>query len=158
MKKIKNPYITLQENSCFGCSKENVHGLKMEFYEDGEEVICKWNPQPEFQGYSNILHGGIQATLMDEIASYVVYVKMLTSGVTSKLEVRYKKPVPTNKGEILLRARLKEIKRNLAFIHIELFGSDGEKCSEADAVYYTYTQEYSKNNLGFPENPVIYEE
>ena len=40
----------------------------------------------EFAGFHDILHGGIQATMMDEIASWVVLVKLDTSGVTYPLE------------------------------------------------------------------------
>lgn len=158
MRKIKNPYEVIPDYYCFGCSKDNPHGLQMDFYEDGDEMVCKWDPQPRFQGYNNILHGGIQATLMDEIASWLVYVKLITSGVTSKLEIKYSKPVPTNKGGIELRAKLVEMKRNLAFIHIDLFDPEGTRCSQADAVFYTYTREYSEKNLGFPEHPDIYED
>ncbi len=39
----------------------------MEFYEDGDEVVSIWKPRPEYQGWIDTLHGGIQAVLMDEI-------------------------------------------------------------------------------------------
>ena len=37
MKKIKNPYLGLQEQgyNCFACCPSNPYGLKMEFFEDG---------------------------------------------------------------------------------------------------------------------------
>jgi acyl-coenzyme A thioesterase PaaI-like protein len=89
---------------------------------------------------------------MDEAASWLVYSKMQTSGVTSKLDIKYKRPVPTDKGAIKVRARLKEMKRNLAFIHVQLTDADDNLCSEADAVFYTYTREYSIKHLGLPEN------
>lgn len=158
MRKIKNPYDKTSGYYCFGCSHDNPHGLQMTFYEDGEELFCKWDPQPRFQGYNNILHGGIQATLMDETASWLVYVKMITSGVTSRLDIKYKKPVPTNRGEITLRGKITEIKRNLAFIEIQLFDPDMQLCSSAEAVFFTYSKEYSVKNLGFPEHPQIYED
>ena len=42
------------------------------------------------------LHGGIQAVLLDEICAWVVLRKLQTTGVTSKMETRYMKPVNTN--------------------------------------------------------------
>ena len=50
MKKIKNPYAGTAEGmgyNCFACAPENPCGLKMEFFEDGEEVVCFWEPNPK---------------------------------------------------------------------------------------------------------------
>ena len=74
MKKIKNPYAGLEEQgyNCFACCPENPFGLKMEFYEDGDDIVCLWNPHTNFQGWLNTLHGGIQSTLMDEVGGWLV--------------------------------------------------------------------------------------
>lgn len=56
--------------NCFGCAPNNEAGVKMEFYEDGDEVISIWKPQPQFQGWIDTLHGGIQAVLLDEICAW----------------------------------------------------------------------------------------
>lgn len=46
MKKIKNPYKGLEEQgyNCFACCPSNPFGLKMEFYEDGDDIVCLWHP------------------------------------------------------------------------------------------------------------------
>jgi len=88
MRKISNPFTGLDGYNCFGCSPDNISGLHMTFYEDDEELVSVWDPKDHFHGYLNILHGGIQATLMDEISSWVVYIKLRTAGFTSKLNVR----------------------------------------------------------------------
>ncbi len=75
MKKIRNPYVDLKGYNCFGCSPNNIQGLHMHFEEHGEKIISEWTPKMQFQGYKNVLHGGIQATLMDEIASWCVQIK-----------------------------------------------------------------------------------
>ena len=41
MKKIINPWKGLKGYYCFGCSPENPMGVKMEFYEDGDEIVRK---------------------------------------------------------------------------------------------------------------------
>ncbi|MFR9262762.1 MAG: hypothetical protein ACLVL2_20715 [Bacteroides cellulosilyticus] len=38
MKKIINPWKDLEGYNCFGCAPNNESGVKMEFYEDGDEV------------------------------------------------------------------------------------------------------------------------
>ena len=89
---------------CFGCDPRSEQGLRMEFYEDGDRIVSRWKPRPEFQGWVDTLHGGIQATLADEISSWVVFRKFQTSGVTSRMEVRYLKPIHTSEDHITLQA------------------------------------------------------
>jgi len=93
MRKIINPWKGKGVYSCFGCSDDNKFGLQMEFFDDGEGLVCEWLPNKEYEGYINTLHGGIQSTMHDEIASWLVYVKGETSGMTTELNVKYLKSV-----------------------------------------------------------------
>ena len=83
MKKIINPWEGLDGYMCFGCAPNNPLGLHMEFFEDGDDIVAFWKPQGTYQGWLRTLHGGIQTTLMDELAGWVVLRKLQTSGVTS---------------------------------------------------------------------------
>jgi len=130
----------------------------MDFYEQGDEVICHWKPTKNFQGYKGVLHGGIQATLMDEIASWLVQIKLKTAGVTSKLETKYKKPVIINKGDILLKATLKEMKRNIAVVDVKLFDGENVLCSTAIAQYFTFTTKKACKEFDFPDHKEFFEE
>ena len=67
MRKITNPFAGMEGFHCFGCCKDNDHGVHMDFYEDGDDVVCFWKPDGEYQGWRNTLHGGIQATLLGHI-------------------------------------------------------------------------------------------
>ena len=64
--------------NCFGCASDNKHGLKMEFYEDGDEIVSKWKPDSCYQGWLDTLHGGIQSVLLDEIAAWAIVRKLQT--------------------------------------------------------------------------------
>lgn len=150
MRKIKNPWISKPGYDCFGCCPDNPRGVSMEFYEDGDDVVCFWRPQAHYQGWINTLHGGIQATLIDECASWVVFRKLQTTGVTSKLEVKYRKPVMTTEQQITIRARLGEMRRNVAVIHVTIENSHGELCSEGDATYFTFPAAKARE-MGFTE-------
>ena len=50
MKKIINPWRNHPEYNCFGCCPDNPIGLHLEFYEDGDYILSKWNPQHNYQG------------------------------------------------------------------------------------------------------------
>ena len=156
MKKLKNPFSELSTYKCFGCSPHNNHGLRMEFYEDGDEVVSTWDPEHHFQGYINVLHGGVQSTLMDEIASWVVFVKLKTGGVTSRLTSRFRKPVMVNEGPISLRAKLVEQRRNIAEIEVKLFNSEGVLCAESVAEYFVLSKEKAQEAMNFPAPDSFY--
>lgn len=155
MKKIINPWKGLEGYNCFGCAPNNEAGIKMEFYEDGDEVVSIWKPRPEYQGWINTLHGGIQAVLMDEICAWVILRKLQTTGVTSKMETRYRKPVSTTDSHIVLRASIKEVKRNIVIIEAN---KDGEVCTEAVCTYFTFSHEKSKDEMHFDKCDVEPEE
>jgi acyl-coenzyme A thioesterase PaaI-like protein len=152
MRKISNPYIKVKEYCCFGCSPDNKTGLRLEFYEDGDEIYTEWQPTQYLQGYVNVVHGGIQSTLMDEIAAWVVLIKLKTSGVTSRIDVKLKKPVYSNKGKVYLRARLVEVKLRIAQIAVNLFDADNNVCASGDVYYYIYPVDEAIKNLCYPED------
>ncbi|MFA6923512.1 MAG: PaaI family thioesterase [Bacteroidales bacterium] len=157
MKKIKNPFVECENYNCFGCSPHHPFGLKMEFFEEGDEVIAFWEPDDLYQGWNNILHGGIQATLMDEIASWIVFVKLKTSGVTSKMEIKLKKPVFTNKGKLTLKASIACVNKKIAKINVYLFDSENILCAESNFFYYIYPQNVAKEKLMYPGIGKFYE-
>ena len=122
----------------------------MEFYEYGDFIICEWDPKVYMQGYINILHGGIQATMLDEIANWVVNVKVKTAGVTSKLEISLLKPVFTNKGKLTAKGKLLEMKRNIAIIEAELIDSEGVVTTKGKVNFFTYPEKIAKEKLNYP--------
>lgn len=149
MKKIRNPFAGLEDKgyNCFACCPSNPFGLKMEFYEDGEYVVCLWDSRNEYQSWVNTLHGGIQATLMDEIGGWVVSRKLQTTGMTSHLNVKYRHPVPTG-VTLEIRARLKEMKRNLAFIDATI-SHEGKVCSSAEMIYFCFPKDRAASEFLF---------
>jgi uncharacterized protein (TIGR00369 family) len=158
MRKIRNPFKGLEGYNCFGCSPDNSSGLQLSFTEEGDELVSVWTPKTYFQGYQNILHGGIQATLMDEIASWVVYVKLDTSGFTSNMNVRYLKPVYASDTKLTLRASVKELRRNLADIEVSLFDSNQILCAKAMITYFTFSKEKTTGRLYSPTHQEFFED
>ena len=150
-KKIINPWLDLTDKgyNCFACAPNNPYGLKMEFYEDGDDIVSLWNPHTNFQGWLNTLHGGIQATLLDEIGGWLIARKFQTSGMTTNLNVKYKRPVPTGDGvAIEIRACVKETKRNFVFIEASI-SYNGDVCSVAEMTYYCFPKDVAEKDFMF---------
>ena len=138
MKKIENPFLGREDYNCFGCSPNNPRGLKMEFWEEGENIVSLWKPHINFGGYKNILHGGVHSALMDEIAGWYVSYKLRKQGVTCNLEVRYKKPAKVDEGDLKLTASFDKIERNIVSIKVMLYNSVGELCSSGIVKYFLF--------------------
>jgi len=84
---------------CFVCGIENSVGLKAKFYVSEEnETIALFTPRNNLQSYPGVMHGGISATILDEtIGRAIMNIYGQDSfGVTLELNVKYKKPVPTD--------------------------------------------------------------
>ena len=150
MIKLENPYADKPGYSCFGCSPANPSGLQMEFFKEGDELVCKWDPGEHFQGFHNILHGGVQATMMDEIASWVVFVMLDTAGVTYQLNTRFRKPVLISKGTITVRATLVRQEKRIAEIEARLYDGEDTLCAESQANYFVMPRDKAVQDLHFP--------
>ena len=85
------------ENPCFGCGAANPHGMRLEFDRDDERqrVRGKFRLGPEYQGAIGFVHGGIIATVLDEVMSKVSRFSDVHT-VTAELTVEYLQPVHVN--------------------------------------------------------------
>lgn len=141
MRKIKNPWRHREGYFCFGCCRDNEAGVKMDFYADAEKVVSYWRPQARYQGWIDTLHGGIQAVMLDEICAWAVLYRLNTTGVTSKMETRYRRPVSTCDRYLKLEAHVVAVRRNLVTIEATLFNSAGECCTQAVCTYFVFSEE-----------------
>ena len=137
--------------NCIGCSPDNPFGLHLHFYEDGDDIVSKWKPSGNYQGWLNTLHGGIQALLLDEVCGWVITRKLQTAGVTSKMETRYKRPVSTLDTELTVRAHIREQRRNIVVIDATLADCTGTICTEATCTYYAFSKEKAQSDMHFTE-------
>ena len=136
LRKIINPWVGTEGYNCFVCSPNNPIGLHQEFYEDGDYIVTKFKPNHNYESWQNILHGGIQALLIDETAGWVVCRKLQTNGVTSKMNMEYLKPVSSHLDEITVRAKISKMMRNVAFIEAELMDADNTVLTRAELIYF----------------------
>ncbi|MCS7257958.1 MAG: PaaI family thioesterase [candidate division WOR-3 bacterium] len=87
--------IVKNTNRCFACGDANPIGLKLKFAPISNGVEAKFVPSELYEGFQNIIHGGIIATLLDEAIAWACR-RFGVDAVTGELTVRYKKPLFTN--------------------------------------------------------------
>lgn len=83
------------DNSCFACGGANARGMRLAFEQDDEarRIRGVFRLPGEYQGGAGFVHGGIIATLLDEVMAKVSRFAK-DHAVTAKLTVEYLRPVP----------------------------------------------------------------
>ena len=132
--------------SCFGCGRGNAAGLQIGCWQEGGEVVTQWQPPDHLQGPRGMLHGGITALLMDEVASAAAFVEFHRRAgkslgempppffVTANLNIDYQLPVPIS-GAVTLRARPTEPRApGSRKVWIECTLSCNERCAARSRV------------------------
>jgi acyl-coenzyme A thioesterase PaaI-like protein len=85
-----------EPHHCFACGELNESGLRLELHADSQGCWTELTLEPRFQGWDSVAHGGIVATLLDEVMAWSV-IGRDTWGVTARLNVDFKQPVPVGK-------------------------------------------------------------
>jgi len=82
------------DNYCFVCGQDNPWGLKIAVrYDEAEMTAATELSLPkEYQGWTDVIHGGILSTLLDELMAHAVW-KFAGPGLTLGMEVRFHAPL-----------------------------------------------------------------
>ena len=133
----------IPENVCFGCGHHH-EGLQIKSYWDGEESVCEWTSKEKYDGWRNLMNGGIMATLIDchcmctaMADAYKRENRSLNTTpeyryATGILTVKYLKPTPNTKVE--LRAIVTEVNGKKTVLKCDFYSEEGDKTAEADVV------------------------
>ena len=78
---------------CFGCGPDHPIGFRLRFTEEGDELATRFTPGEQYQGPPGLMHGGLQFTLADELAAWVVIAKLGKFGFTARMSGKLRAPV-----------------------------------------------------------------
>lgn len=129
---------------CFGCGRNNEHGLRIKSYWEGDEAVCMWKPEDYHKAADNVLCGGIIATIIDcHCLNTVAATMMKQEGskkeekpiftyATASIHVDLLRPTPLN-VPIELRAKVKEILEKKVKVKCLLF-SNGIECARGEII------------------------
>ncbi len=93
--------------NCIVCGSKNECGLRLEFLmlDDGS-IQTHFNCNAIYEGFPDMLHGGVIASLLDGTMTNCLFAHGHT-GVTGELKVRFRHPVVTGRRS-LVRAWIEE--------------------------------------------------
>ena len=79
--------------SCFVCGRENANGLRLRFETDGTRVQTRITFGHHHIGFQNTIHGGLIATLLDEVMVWACGVRTKRFAYCAEMTVRYSQPL-----------------------------------------------------------------
>lgn len=127
---------------CLCCGEKNPLGFKMKFRYEGEKLLSETVIPKEYQGFADVVHGGILGTLLDELMVNLYWLKG-EKAVTAEYQVRLKAPCPTDR-KVLLSAWHVDAKRNILWTAAQAQLEDGTVVAEASAKCMLISHKNSK--------------
>ena len=120
---------------CYICGRDNPVGLKMNFYDDGVDTVQSIvTPENHFQGYPGVLHGGVVASILDEVVG-----RSMMSGdhhrfmMTVSMNVQYRHPVPMGE-ELKAIGKATRVRSRIGKAEGQIILPDGTVACEAQLV------------------------
>lgn len=125
MKSLQETYAP--NNRCFGCGPANEKGLRIRSFEEGDELVCDWKPQPHHLAFEGIVNGGIIGALLDCHSNWTAArhlmkkrnAEELPATVTLDFHVTLKRPTPID-ATLHLRSHVVESSDDRATIEATL--------------------------------------
>ncbi len=123
------------DKHCFGCSPTNPAGLQMKFYTN-EESIFSWLKVPDHLcGWSNLVHGGVISTILDEIMGWAAIHLLKLIVLTKTMTIEFIQPVFID-DELKAEARITKF-HNDGEVIIEgaIHNKRGDLCAKSTGVF-----------------------
>ncbi len=118
---------------CFVCGDKNPVGLNVSFYLKDDKVVAEYTAGSNFQGYKDILHGGILSSLLDEVMIRAVLAHGIVC-LTSEIKVRFKKLVKVG-DKLFLEGKLVEDKGRILLAEGKITNQDNEVVARGEGKF-----------------------
>jgi len=120
---------------CFACNPANPVGLKMKFFADETHVYSWLTVADHFCSWDTYVHGGILATILDEIMSWAVLYFSKKLILTKSINVNFIKTVYTE-TEIKAVGRIyKRLNERKVIMEGTIYNSNNDLCTKSTGEY-----------------------
>jgi acyl-coenzyme A thioesterase PaaI-like protein len=130
------PALTVEvaPHRCFACGSLNEHGIHLELHVAEDRCWTDISLPDRFQGWDGIAHGGIVATILDEVMAWSLAATD-NWGLTARMSVDFKRPIRLGepiRGEGWITSSRRRIHETAARI---VDASTGEVLATATGTY-----------------------
>ena len=131
--KLKEVFDTFEHYNCFVCSSTNPIGLKLDIKLEEDLAFADFNLSNLYSGFPSIIHGGVQASIIDEIGFWAMFNSTYKLGFTQRIEVDYLSKIGT---DIMLRVegRTLSLEKNVVRVQVNIL--DHSKIKSQGIVEY----------------------
>ncbi len=142
------------DKDCFGCGSDNAHGLKMKFESNGEQLRSRLIMNERFRGWSNLIHGGVLSTILDETMGWTVLCLTKKFMLTKGMYVGFRKPVRIGM-KITSTGYIKEhlSDRRICVVG-EIRDEAGDLCASSEGEFALFTREQFLRMKIMPEEDI----
>ncbi len=137
-----------EDQTCFGCGPHNHRGWRLRFEREGDSVVTRFTPREGEDGPPGIFHGGLQATLADELAGWTLMGLKGRMGFTTSMQVRLMRPIRVGE-EIVGRGRIASEHGRVVTLSVTL-EQQGKVGMKARIAYRLPDAESVERTLGRP--------
>jgi len=117
------------DHNCFACGAGNPIGMHLAIELGEGTATTVWEPGQDFVGWEETVHGGLLATLLDEVMAWAPS-SFDSWAVTAEISIRYRSPA--SPGERLTaRGWVTERRRRIYQVRGEVRGADDRLVAEA---------------------------
>ena len=111
---------------CLICGQKHVNPatMNLRFQTDDEGVFVDFIPDKIYEGYKDIVHGGIISALLDETIGWAVAAAREKYFLTAELNVRFLRPLPVGK-KVRVRGRAVEDRPRYSIAEGEIVDEEG---------------------------------
>ncbi|MFW9994367.1 MAG: PaaI family thioesterase [Candidatus Odinarchaeota archaeon] len=139
--------------NCFGCSKTNMHGLQLRIWYTDDGCFSKCAIPDHFCGFEGVVHGGIIASLLDELAAWTIISHMYQTGITLEVNIRYLKAVLAG-TEIIVKGKIIHNDGKNATIYSSIHSEDGSLLAECESKWLLPSNSTLAKVIGVEESKV----
>ena len=119
-----------------GVAGEDPLRLGLRFWRVGDRLVARFDPRDDHRGPPGYVHGGVAATVLDEVMASLGWALDDTPCVTARLELRYRKGVPLDAGPVRVESwRDRAEGRRTQRVHGRILLGDGSVAVEATGLF-----------------------
>ena len=89
---VAAPTFEFEPHNCFACGTLNEHGLRLVLHLGDRRSWTELALDDRFEGWVGIAHGGIVATILDEVMAWSLVAED-NWGVTARMSVEFRRPL-----------------------------------------------------------------
>ncbi len=121
------------DHNCFACGRDNPIGMRLRIELGEGTASTVWRGGANHVGWSDKLHGGLIATLLDEVMAWAPS-SYDSWAVTAEMSVRYRSPAAPDE-ELRAEGRVVERRRRIYVVRGEVRGGDGRLIASGHGRY-----------------------